>query len=125
MTTPKLHEEVRAVQNWVALWRNDALRDSVIQRPRCDHTPHFLLLWPKGNYTGLGILIKRRDAVRSDVTQHEWRWLSRLERCGWCAMAVRGAHEAIHAFEDYEALPPDDGKLILRGETRDWLTPHH
>ena len=120
-TTPKLHEEVAFIADWLVRW-DDQLAARTLSLPRAARTgdpmPHFLCHQARGHYAGFALLIKRRDAPPSSVTKAEETWAKRLAGDGWYVEAVRGAKEAMRAFADYAALPPAD--LPVKGEFRTW-----
>ena len=129
---PQLHEEVRAISTWLAMWRERELRASTVHFPRHKghggaqirlgeaHVmlPQFLCFASRGLYNGLAVCIKRRDSHRDDLTEAELRWMQRIVRCGWYAEVARGAPAAIDVFERYAAIPAEarpetDGTLVL------------
>ena len=119
--TPKLHEEVDFIANWLVRW-DDQIAARTLSLPRTTRTsdpmPHFLCHQARGRYAGFALLIKRRDARPSDVSRAEERWAKRLAGDGWYVEAVRGAKEAMRAFQDYAALPA--AHHAFRGEFRTW-----
>ena len=120
--TPKLHEEVDFIADWLVRWDHQ-LAARTLSLPRVTRNskpmPHFLCHQARGKYAGLALLIKRRDAPPSAITKEEEKWAKRLAGDGWYVEAVRGAKEAMRAFEDYAALGAVE---VAKGEFRTWLT---
>ena len=131
-TVPKLHEELVAVATWLALCRKSDLCASTLHVPRQKsgagdklrlgdtgvHAPHFLCFAPRGLYAGCALIVKRRDASRSDLTPKEIEWAKRMVACGWYVEVVKGAADAIDTLGRYDATVSPAGLHRPTGELR-------
>ena len=63
--------------------------------------PDLFLMLPRGQWSGLFIEMKRRNAPPSAVKTEQREFIDRAERHGYRAVACRGADEAIAVITDY------------------------
>jgi hypothetical protein len=80
--------------------------------------PDVLLLVPSGQWHGLALELKRRNAPPSAVSPEQRWWHERLHARGFRVVVARGADEAVTAVCEYLGLP-NDAPPRRRGEASD------